>query len=179
VLDRATTSVMLKEKGMRIGFGGIGKGYAAEKAKAVMRAMDVHAGVVNASGDLAAWGYQPGGKPWTVGIVDPGRPDAVIGVLNITDMAAATSGNYEKYAVIDGVRYSHTINPRTGLPVTGIKSVTIVCPYAEIADAMATPVMVMGIEAGMHMINQLDHLEAVIIDDDGKPHFSNNIQLTS
>ena len=177
LIDRTNTSVMLKEKGMRIGFGGIGKGYAAEKAKAVMREMEVYSGLVNASGDLAAWGYLPGGKPWTIGITDPDAPQKVIGILDITDMAVATSGNYEKYALIDGKRYSHTINPRTGLPVTGIKSVTVVCPYAEIADAMATPVMVMGIEAGMHMINQLDHLEAVIIDDDGKPYFSNNIQL--
>jgi thiamine biosynthesis lipoprotein len=168
---------MLIEKGMRIGFGGIGKGYAAEKAKAVMREMEVRAGVVNASGDLTAWGYQPGSKPWTIGIVDPDVPEAMIGLLDVTDMAVATSGNYEKYAVIDGKRYSHTINPRTGLPVTGIKSVTVVCPYAEIADAMATPVMVMGIEAGLHMINQLDHLEAVIIDEDGKPYLSNHIQL--
>ena len=177
VLDHARTSVMLKEKGMRIGFGGIGKGYAAEKAKSVMRAMNVPGGVVNASGDLATWGYQPGGKPWTIGIVDPDAPGTVIGVLDITDMALATSGNYEKYALIDGKRYSHTINPRTGLPVTGIKSVTVVCPYAEIADAMATPVMVMGVKAGMDLINQLDHLEAVVIDDDGQVFVSNHINL--
>ncbi len=177
LLDKVTTSVMLKQKGMRIGFGGIGKGYAAEKAKAVMRAMDVLSGVVNASGDLTAWGYQPDGRPWTIGIVNPDRPDKIIGVLDITDMAVATSGNYEKYALIDGKRYSHTINPRTGLPVTGIKSVTVVCPYAEIADAMATPVMVMGVKADLDMINQLDHLEAVVIDDDGKVYSSNHIQL--
>ena len=177
-LDRATTSVMLKEKGMRIGFGGIGKGYAAERAKSVMRTMDTQSGMVNASGDLAAWGYQPDGKPWTIGIVDPDAKEKVIGLLNITDMAVATSGNYEKYALIDGKRYSHTINPRTGLPVTGIKSVTVICPYAEIADAMATPIMVMGVKAGLDMINQLDHLEAVVIDDEGQVYLSNHIHLT-
>ena len=177
VLDRAATTVMLKEVGMRIGFGGIGKGYAAEKAKAAMRAMDVQAGVVNASGDLCAWGHQPDDKPWSIGIVDPDAPETVIGILDITDMAVATSGNYEKFTLIDGKRYSHTINPRTGLPVTGIKSVTVVCPYAEIADAMATPVMVMGVEAGMDLINQLDHVEAVVIDDAGRVYFSNHIQL--
>jgi FAD:protein FMN transferase len=177
ILDKATTSVMLKEKGMRIGFGGIGKGYAAEKAKAVMQAMDVHSGVVNASGDLIAWGYQPDGKPWTIGIVDPDARGTVIGLLEITDMAVATSGNYEKFALIEGKRYSHTINPRTGLPVTGIKSVTVVCPYAEIADAMATPVMVMGVKAGMDLINQLDNLEAIVIDDDGQVYLSKHIHL--
>jgi thiamine biosynthesis lipoprotein len=134
--------------------------------------------VVNASGDLCTWGYQPGGKPWSIGIVDPDAKETVIGILDITDMAVATSGNYEKFALIDGKRYSHTINPRTGLPVTGIKSVTIVCPYAEIADAMATPVMVMGVEAGMDLINQLDHVEAVVIDEAGRAYFSNHIQIT-
>jgi thiamine biosynthesis lipoprotein len=177
-LDRITTSVMLKEKGMRIGFGGIGKGYAAERAKSVMRAMDTDSGVVNASGDLTAWGYQPGGRAWTIGIVDPEAKEKVIGLLDITNMAVATSGNYEKFALIDGKRYSHTINPRTGLPVTGIKSVTVVCPYAEIADAMATPIMVMGVKPGIDMINQLDHLEAVVIDDDGQVFLSNHIHLT-
>ncbi|WP_431209262.1 FAD:protein FMN transferase [Puia sp. P3] len=154
ILDGDRMTVFLKEKGMRIGFGGIGKGYAAERAKAVMKSMGVASGVVNASGDLAAWGYQPDGKPWTVGIVNPGAAGQIFSWLSVTDMALATSGNYEKYITIDGKRYSHTINPKTGLPVTGIRSVTIFCPNAEIADAMATPVMVMGVGAGLDMVNQ-------------------------
>ena len=93
-------------------------------------------------------------------------------------MAIATSGNYEKFAIIDGKKYSHTINPKTGLPVEGIRSVTILCPNAEIADAMATPVMVMGVGAGLDMINQLRDVEAILIDDGGRVFTSNNIHIT-
>ena len=175
VLDRGNHSVFLKEKGMRIGFGGIGKGYAAEMAKALLKRIGVTSGVVNASGDLTAWGYRPDGTPWTIGVVNPDSPGEIIAYLNVTDMAIATSGNYEKFIIIDGKRYSHTIDPKTGLPVTGIKSVTILCPNAEIADAIATPVMIMGVRAGLDMINQMRHIEAILIDDHNEIHTSDNI----
>jgi len=178
ILDPVNTTVLLKEKGMRIGFGGIGKGYAAERAKKVMRQEGATSGVVNASGDLTAWGYQPDGKPWTIGIVNPNAAGQVFSMLSVTDMALATSGNYEKYITIDGKRYSHTINPRTGLPIAGIKSVTILCPNAEIADAMATPVMIMGIRAGLDMINQLKDLEAILIDDEDIVYTSDHIHFS-
>jgi len=178
LLDKENTTVLLKEKGMRIGFGGIGKGYAAERAKAVMREMGIDSGIVNASGDLAVWGLQPNGEPWRIGIVHPDAPDQAFCHLQVTNMALATSGNYEKFAIIDGKKYSHTINPRTGLPVSGIKSVTIITPNAEIADAMATPVMIMGIAAGIDMINQMKDIEAVLIDDDNQVFTSKNIHLS-
>lgn len=178
ILDDETTTVLLKEKGMRIGFGGIGKGYAAEKAKYVMKEMGVKSGIVNASGDLSTWGYQPDGKPWTIGIADPNAVGRLFSYMNITNMAIATSGNYEKYIMIDGKRYSHTIDPRTGLPVRGIKSVTIISVNAEIADAMATPVMIMGTRAGLDMIDQIKDIEAIVIDDEDKIHTSKNIHFT-
>jgi thiamine biosynthesis lipoprotein len=177
IIDNKNSTVFLKEKGMRIGFGGIGKGYAAERAKQVMQASGVKSGIVNASGDLTAWGFQPNGKPWTIGIVDPNAADHVFSCINITDMSVATSGNYEKYITINGKKYSHTINPRTGLPVTGIKSATIISTNAEIADAFATPVMIMGIKAGMDMINQIKDIEAILIDDDDHMFTSANIRL--
>jgi FAD:protein FMN transferase len=177
LLDRAGTTVFLKEKGMRIGFGGIGKGYAAERAKKVMQERGVDSGIVNASGDLTAWGLQPDGRPWTIGIVRPDIKREIFSYLDITNMALATSGNYEKYVMIGGKRYSHTIDPRTGLPVTGIKSVTIITPNAEIADAMATPVMIMGVRAGLYMINQMKDIEAVIIDDNDKIYTSDHIHF--
>jgi thiamine biosynthesis lipoprotein len=177
ILEREKSTVFLKEKGMRIGFGGIGKGYAAERAKMVMKQQGVESGVVNASGDLTAWGLQPNGKPWTVGIANPDAKHEVFSYMSITDMAVATSGNYEKFAMIDGKKYSHTINPRTGLPVTGIKSVTIITPNAEIADAMATPVMIMGITTGLDMIDQIKDIEAVIIDDHDRMYTSKNINI--
>ena len=177
VLDREKSTIYLKEEGMRIGFGGIGKGYAAEMARQVMKGLGVSSGVVNASGDLCAWGLQPNGSPWTVGIVNPNASKEIFSWMSITDMAVATSGNYEKYVMIDGKKYSHTIDPRTGLPVSGIKSVTIITTNAEIADAMATPVMIMGIYTGLDLINQMKNIEAIIIDDDDKMYTSKNIHI--
>ena len=177
-LDAEKKTVFLKEKGMRIGFGGIGKGYAAEMAKEVMKKNNVASGIVNASGDLTAWGTQPDGSPWTVGIVHPDLKGHAFSYMNISDMAIATSGNYEKFILIDGKKYSHTIDPHTGLPVTGIKSVTIISPKAEICDAMATPVMIMGIKAGMNLINQMKDIEAIVIDDNNTVYASDNIRFS-
>ena len=176
-LDNGKCTIYLKEEGMRIGFGGIGKGYAADRAKQVMKQLGVDSGVVNASGDLSAWGLQPNGKEWTVGIVNPNLKNEVFSYMSITDMAVATSGNYEKYIMIDGKKYSHTIDPRTGLPVSGIKSVTIITTHAEIADAMATPVTIMGVTTGLDMINQMKNIEAIIIDDNDKLYTSKNINI--
>jgi len=178
IVSEKETTLFLKEPGMRIGFGGIGKGYAAEKAKQVLQQMGVQSGIVNASGDLTTWGLQPGGKPWTIGIAHPDLAGLPFSWLNISDMAIATSGNYEKYIVIDGKKYSHTIDPRTGLPVTGVKSVSIICTNAEMADAMATPVTIMGVEAGLHLVNQVKGMGCIIIDDNNRMFTSNNIQLS-
>lgn len=177
ILNKKESTVMLKEAGMRLGFGGIGKGYAAEMAKTLLIKEGVKSGIVNASGDLTTWGNQPTGTPWTIGIVDPNHKKQPFSYLDVTNMAVATSGSYEKYVQIDGVKYSHTINPKTGLPVTGIKSVTIISPNAEIADAMATPVTIMGVTAGLNMINQINYLGCIIIDDNNRIYTSKNINL--
>jgi thiamine biosynthesis lipoprotein len=178
VLDEKRGTVFLKEQGMRIGFGGIGKGYASECAKALLQKKGIKSGIVNAAGDLTAWGYQPNGKPWTIGIADPNASREIFSHMNITNTSVATSGNYEKFVVIDGKKYSHTIDPKTGLPVTGIKSVTIICSNAEIADAMATPVMIMGIEAGIDMVNQINGLACIVIGENDQIHTSKNIHLS-
>lgn len=177
LLDENNCTVFLQEPGMRIGFGGIGKGYAAEMAKQVLQKRGIESGIVNASGDLTAWGYQPNGKPWTIGIADPNAARNAFSYLDITNTSIATSGNYEKFVMIDGKKYSHTIDPKTGLPVRGIKSVTIICPNAEIADAMATPVMIMGTQVGLDMINQISGLACIIVDDNDVVHTSKNIRL--
>ena len=177
LLDAESQTVFLKEKGMRIGFGGIGKGYAAEMAKRILQERNVISGVVNASGDLTTWGAQADGKPWTIGIADPDHAALPFSYMNITNTSVATSGNYEKFVMIGGKKYSHTINPKTGMPVSGIKSVTIICPNAEIADAMATPITIMGIDAAINLVNQINHLECIIIDDHNKIYSSKNINF--
>ncbi|MCG7858934.1 FAD:protein FMN transferase, partial [Flavihumibacter sediminis] len=159
-VDPLNRTVFLKEKGMRIGFGGIGKGYAADRAKEVLVKEGVTSGIVNASGDLTTWGKQENGEPWTIGIADPNAASHLFSYINITDMSVATSGNYEKFVEINGKRYSHTIDPRTGMPVSGIKSVTIISPFAELSDVLATPVMIMGTEIGLDMLNQMKQVAA-------------------
>lgn len=178
ILDHEKQTVFLKEKGMRIGFGGIGKGYAAEMAKKILIRNGVKSGIINASGDLTTWGMQPNGKPWTIGIANPDLPTSAFSYLEISNMAIATSGNYEKYIMVNGKKFSHTIDPKTGLPITGIKSVTVISNNAELADAMATPIAVMGISAGLYMINQIPGLHCIIIDDHNTIYTSQNINLS-
>ncbi|MEL1243095.1 FAD:protein FMN transferase [Flavobacterium sp. DGU11] len=177
ILNPEDGTVFLKEKGMRIGFGGIGKGYAAEMAKNLLAANGVTSGIINASGDLTAWGLQPSGKPWRIGISNPDSPEKVFSYMDISGKAVATSGNYEKYVMIGGKKYSHTIDPKTGLPISGIKSVTIISDNAEFADAMATPIAVMGIKSGLHLVNQVPGLYCIIIDDSNNMYTSKNINL--
>lgn len=177
ILDKENKTIFLKNTGMRIGFGGIGKGYAAEMAKQLLIKNNVKSGIINASGDLSAWGLQPNDKKWTIGVADPESPNAAFSFMEISNKADATSGNYEKFVTIDGKKYSHTIDPKTGLPITGIKSVTIIASNAEFADAMATPIAVMGIKAGLFLINQIPDIYCIIVDDNNKIYTSNNINL--
>ncbi|MEN9656194.1 MAG: Membrane-associated protein involved in thiamine biosynthesis, partial [Bacteroidota bacterium] len=170
ILNEEDKTVFLKNKGMRIGFGGIGKGYAAECAKKILKQNGIESGIVNAAGDLTAWGYQENGEAWTIGIADPNKKESVFSTFNITNTSVATSGNYEKFVLIDGKKYSHTIDPKTGYPISGIKSVTIIAENAEIADALATPVTVMGIEVGLNFINQIPNIGCIIIDDYNKTY---------
>ena len=126
---------------------------------------------------MTAWGNQSNGKPWTIGIVNPDRPQDAFSYLEISGKAVATSGNYEKFVMINGKKYSHTIDPKTGLPITGIKSVTVISHNAEFADAMATPIAVMGIKAGLYLVDQILDLYCIIIDDQNKIYTSKNINL--
>ena len=164
-LDDSNNSVFLEQEGMRIGFGGIGKGYAANRVRDLLKSLGVEGGAIDAGGDLITWGNNEKGEPWKVGVRKPGIDEKPIGFIDVTDMAVVTSGNYERFVVITGKRYSHIIDPRTGWPATGLKSVTVVCPDAELADALATAVFVLGTEVGMDLIQQMNGIECVVIDD--------------
>ena len=177
VLDKESSTVFLKLKGMKIGFGAIGKGYAADKAKDLLISKGVVSGIINASGDMNTWGKQPDGSEWKVAITNPMDKNKVFALLPITNGAVVTSGNYEKYVTFNDVRYTHIIDPRSGYPATGIISVTVFAPKAELADALATSVFVMGIEVGLNRINQLPKVECIIIDEKGNIITSKNIEI--
>lgn len=177
VLDKQNNTVFLKLKGMKIGFGAIGKGYAADKAKDLLISKGVQSGIINASGDMNTRGKQPNGSDWKIAITNPMDKNKVFALLPITNGAVVTSGDYEKYVNFNGKRYSHIIDPRTGYPSTGIISVTVFAPKAELADALATSIFVMGKEAGLDRINQMPKIECIIIDEAGNIWKSKNIEI--
>lgn len=177
ILDHAKETVFLKLKGMKIGFGAIGKGYAADRAKALLIAQGVSAGIINASGDMITWGVQPDGSIWKVAITNPLDKSKSFGLLPITNGAVVTSGNYEKFVEFKGQRYSHIIDPRSGMPTRGIISVTVFAPKAELADALATALFVMGKDVGLNIVNQIPNVESVIIDEKGRVFTSDHISI--
>ncbi len=179
ILDKAAGTVFLKIPGMKIGFGAIGKGYSADKAKDLLMKEGVIAGMINASGDLNCWGTKPGGSDWLVGITNPMNKDKVFSWFPIENSAVVTSGDYEKFVVLNGKRYSHIIDPRTGFPAGGLTSVSIFAPKAELADALATSIFVMGIDAGIDMVNQLKGIECVLVDDQGKIYYSEHVKTNT
>jgi thiamine biosynthesis lipoprotein len=177
LLDPENFTVFLKLEGMKIGFGAIGKGYAADKAKKLLMEKGVSGGIVNASGDMNTWGKQPNREFWKVAITNPLDKNKAFALLPLNENAVVTSGNYEKYVTFNGIRYTHIIDPRTGYPATGIISATVFAPKAEIADALATSIFVMGKDVGIDFINQLPKIECIIIDEKGEIFTSENIEI--
>lgn len=168
VLDSNASTLYLALPGMKIGFGSIGKGYAADKGRELMQSLGVRGGIVNASGDLSAWGTPPNGKAWKIGIYNPFKPLKFLKILKVKEASMATSGNYEKYAEINGKRYSHIIDPKTGYPSTGLTSVTVTGPTAEFANALSTSVMVLGAKEGIRLLKQFPQYRYILITDTGR-----------
>ena len=176
-LNGKNQTVFLKHKGMKISFDAIGKGYAADKAKELLVSKQVVAGVINASGDLTTWGTKASGEKWLIGIANPLSKGKIFSWLPLIESSVATSNNFEKYVTINEVKYSHIISPKTGLPIVGINSVSVFAKRAEIADALATAMFVMGREAGMALIDQLGGPEVIIVDDKNVIYKSKGILL--
>ena len=176
VLNQNDQTIFLKNAGMKIGFGGIGKGYAADMAKKLLLSMGVKSGIINASGDLNTWGVKPDGTDWTVGITNPLNKKNIFSWVPLKDKAVATSGTYEKRVIFNGVNYSHIIDPRTGWPISNIVSVSVFSPSAELSDALATTVFVLGVENGLNLINQLKDTHCIIIDASNTIHKSDKLK---
>lgn len=168
ILDSVESTIFLKLPGMKIGFGATGKGYAADKGRELMESLGVVSGIVNASGDLSAWGVQPDGSFWKIGVNHPYKPHKVADVLSISDGAVTTSGDYQKFIEFGGVRYSHIINPKTGMPATGLTSVTVLGPNAEMANGFSTSIMVLGKDKGLELLRKYPDYAGLLITDSGK-----------
>jgi thiamine biosynthesis lipoprotein len=177
ILDKKEHSIFLKMEGMKLGLGGIGQGYIADKIHVLLLSKGCNSGLVNVSGDIFAWGKQLDGKPWTVGIVNPMNKNKIFATFPLENSAVETSGSYEKFVIFDGKRYSHIIDPRTGYPAMGVVSVSVFAKQTEIADALATGIFVLGVEVGLDLVNQLKGIECIIVDDKGKIFTSKGIDI--
>ena len=175
ILDEVDHTVFLQLKGMKISLGAIAKGYAADMAKELLVGKQVRAGVINASGDLTTWGTKATGEKWLIGIANPLSKDKIFSWLPVLESSVATSESYDKYITFEGRKYSHILDPRTGNPISGINSVSVFSKTAELSDALATAIFVLGVDSGMALINQLKGTEAIIVDGNNKMHKSSGI----
>ncbi len=171
LLDAGKSTIRFTRPGTRINLGGIAKGYACEQVVALLRKAGVTHALVNAGGDTRLLGDRQG-KPWVVGIRDPDDESKWVTRLALDDEAISTSGDYERYFEEDGVRYHHILDPRSGKPVAGVRSVTIIGPDATLTDGLSTSVFVMGVERGLALIEATPGYAAVIIDAERKVRFS-------
>ena len=172
VLDAKAQTVFLTNRFMRIGFGGNIKGYAADRAKYILQMNGVSGGVINAGGDLIAWGLQPSGEEWTVATADPEQENQPFANVLISNMAFATSVTTVKYTTAIRKDHLSAINPKNGIKMSGIKSVSIIGATAELADSLSAAILSMGINAGLYLINQLNQVACVIIDDHNRVYTS-------
>ncbi len=177
VLDAKQQTVYLAKKGMKISFGAIGKGYAADKAKELLVSKQVVGGIINAAGDLTTWGTKANGEKWLIGIANPLSAERIFSWLPVVESSVATSGNYEKHFFHEGVKYSHIIDPRSGYPTSGVNSVTVFAKTAEMCDALATAIYILGKDEGLELISQLGGIEVVLIDSENKVYQSSGILL--
>ena len=177
ILDSIQSTIFLKIKGMKIGFGALGEGYATDKCRDMMLKKGIAAGIINGSGDMSTWGTQPNGKAWNIGITNPFHPEKLLAVVPLKQEAVTTSGSYEKFVVFDGKRYSHIINPATGYPATGLCSVTVFGPNAETANGLSTSLMVLGKKTGLLLLHKYPDYSCIMITDDGKVVQSKNFQI--
>jgi len=164
-------SVELVHPGMSIGFGAIAKGYTADRVTALLRARGIRAGIVAVAGDVRAFGHRPDGAPWHIGVRPPrgDGPDAQpLDTLEMTDGAVSTSGDYERFFEIDGVRYHHILDPRTLWPSKGVRSVTVRAPDGATADGLATALFVIGPDAGVPLAESLPGVSALFVDQAGR-----------
>lgn len=174
VVDEEAGTVELPA-GFRVGLGGIAKGYGVDRAMQVLIDHGVTSGVVNAGGDMKLLGKKDG-EPWEIAIKHPRRRDEAMAVLHLSNVSVVTSGDYERFLEIDGKRYHHILDPRTGYPSTGCLSASVVGPSAETCDALATALCVIGPEDGLALVEQLDRVEAILVGLDGKVHVSTGLK---
>ncbi len=175
-MDPLSRTIFLERRGMKLDVGGIGKGYAADLAAAVVKRAGATAAVVALSGDIKTFGRLPGGERFLFGIQHPRREGAVVATLELENEAVSTAGDYQRYFLEEGVLYHHILDPLTLQPARACRSVTVVAEHGVMADGLDTGIFVMGPELGMELVERLPDVEAVIVDDTGTVRVSSGLR---
>jgi FAD:protein FMN transferase len=176
-LDEAKHTVFIDQVGTKISLGGIAKGYAVDKAALVLEKAGLTSFFAQAGGDLYTRGIKPDGSEWSTGVHDPrGKEGTFFALLRVSDHAFSTAGDYERSYVVDGKRYHHIIDPRTGYPATASRSVTIWAPTALVADEIDDAVFILGPEKGLALVESLDGVGAVVVDANNKVWVSKRLE---
>ncbi len=183
-VDTNANTVYLPKTGMMLDLGSIAKGYATDLAIEKLKALGISSALVNAGGNVRVIGNKPDGKPWRIGIQHPRDTDGISGKLALTEWdTMETSGDYQRFIMKDGIRYSHILNPRTGWQPREVASVTMVNSSSTYGDILSKPIFVLGVQKGLELLKQFPGNEAVIVTLDGKiiitPGLEGKIELTS
>lgn len=174
-VDATASTIRFTTPGTRINLGGIAKGYACEQVIDLLRRRGVRHALVNAGGDTRLLGDRRG-KPWVVGIQDPDDDTRWVTRLALADEALSTSGDYERFFEEDGVRYHHILDPKSGRPAGGIRSVTVIGPDATLTDALSTSLFVLGMQKGLRLLDEFPGYAAVIVDAERNVRFSRELE---
>lgn len=166
-IDEGHCTLRLTDPASSLDPGALGKGYAAEKAAQMLIARGVTGYALNLGGNIRCIGTKADGSSWRTGIRDPGNPDSIAVTISMADCSCVTSGSYERYFSVDGVRYSHIIDKDTLKPATGFSSVSVVCQDSALADALTTALFCMDYEEGLGLVSSLEGVDALWISDDG------------
>ncbi len=178
-LDDEKQTINFKKKGTLIDLGGIAKGYAVDQGVAILKRQGVEYAHLSAGGDMRLLGDKKG-SPWIIGIRNPRDESKQSIVLPLTNTAISTSGDYERFFMNEkGERIHHILSPKTGKPVKGMRSVTVLANDSMTSDGLSTAVFVLGAKEGLKLINQLAGIDAILIDEQGKVHYSEGLMRPS
>lgn len=176
-LDKINKTMFLNKKGMSIDLGGIAKGYAVDRAVDILKSNNIKSGIVSIGGDIKTFGLKPDNKPWKIGIRDPFSHNKhdIFAIIELSNMSISTSGDYERYFIIEGKKYHHIISPFNGLPATECKSVTVIAEDCYLTDSFATGVFILGPEKGINILKNAG-IEGIIVDKNGKLFLTDGIR---
>lgn len=167
VINKQASTLFLRKPGMLLDFGGVAKGYAADKAAQVLRKHGIENGIVALAGDIRVMGRRPDNSPWRITVQHPREQGKTLAVLELSNKVVSTSGDYARFTIVQNKRYHHILDPRTGKPSQGMASVTLVGDNGALVDPLTTAIYILGMEKGLRLVNKLG-LEAVLADDSGR-----------